>query len=164
MLALTALAGCGTRQLGTPAPVSTAPTSVAPKPAVAARPAPSPPPVAAVQPSAPSRRARNWDDYRVMAAQRMVAANQSTTYTGLVPEPLLAVPVLEVELNADGSVKRIEVMRQPSQARDTVQLAIDAVRRAAPFGDVSHLPKPWKFNEVFLFDDGRRFKPRSLDL
>ena len=81
-----------------------------------------------------------------------------------VPQPLLAIPVLEVELNADGSVRRIVVQRQPSQARDTVQLAIDAVQRAAPFGDVSHLPRPWKFSEVFLFRDDRRFKPRALDL
>jgi hypothetical protein len=37
------------------------------------------------------------------------------------------------------------------------------VRRAAPFGDVSHLPRPWKFTETFLFNDDRHFKPRSLD-
>jgi hypothetical protein len=28
---------------------------------------------------------------------------------------------------------------------------------------VSHLPRPWKFSEVFLFDDDRKFKPRLLD-
>ena len=33
----------------------------------------------------------------------------------------------------------------------------------APYGGVSRLPRPWKFSEVFLFDDNRRFKPRSLD-
>ena len=72
-------------------------------------------------------------------------------------------PVLEIELNGDGSVRRVTVQRQPSQATDTVQLAIDAVNRAGPFGDVSHLPRPWKFSEVFLFRDDRRFKPRALD-
>jgi hypothetical protein len=92
-----------------------------------------------------------------------VAANPGGTYTGAPPDILLAIPVLEVELNADGSVRRIEVLRQPRQARDTTQLAIDAVRRAAPFGDVSRLPRPWKFVETFLFDDDRRFKPRTLD-
>ena len=71
--------------------------------------------------------------------------------------------MLEIELNADGSVRRIEVLRQPRQARDTTQLAIDAVRRAAPFGDVSRLPRPWKFSETFLFDEQRRFKPRTLE-
>jgi len=76
---------------------------------------------------------------------------------------LLAIPVLEVELRSDGHIAKINVLRQPSQALDTTQLAIDAVQRAAPFGDVSRLPKPWKYTEAFLFDDDRRFKPRTLD-
>jgi outer membrane biosynthesis protein TonB len=71
--------------------------------------------------------------------------------------------VLEIELNADGSVKRIEVLRYPRQAKDTTQLAIDAVRRAGPFGDVSRVPKPWRFTETFLFNDDRKFKPRTLE-
>ena len=93
----------------------------------------------------------------------MVAASPNGTYTGAVPEPLLAIPVLEIELNGDGSVRSVRVQRAPSDAPDTVQLASDAVRRAAPYGDVSHLPRPWKFSEVFLFRDDRRFKPRSID-
>ena len=112
---------------------------------------------------APIVRARNWDDFKVLAGHRMVASNPNGTYTGVVPEPLLAIPVLEIELNGDGSVRRVNVQRRPSQATDTVQLAIDAVNRAAPYGDVSHLPRPWKFSEVFLFRDDRRFKPRVLD-
>jgi hypothetical protein len=99
----------------------------------------------------------------VNAAHRLVAANPGLVYTGAVPDPLLAIPVLEIELNADGSIRHIDVMRPPRQAKDTVQIAIDAVRRAAPFGDVSRLPKPWKFTETFLFNDDRKFKPRTLD-
>jgi hypothetical protein len=107
--------------------------------------------------------ARAWDDYRVNFGKRLVAANPTSTYTGAVPEPLLAIPVLEIDLNRDGSVRSMRVQREPSQAGDTVQLAMDAVRRAAPFGDVSHLPQPWRVSEVFLFRDDRKFKPRSLD-
>lgn len=106
--------------------------------------------------------ARNWDEFKLLAARRLVQANPAT-YIGKPPEPLLAIPVLEVELNRDGTVRRIDVLRRPGQAPDTVQLAIDAVHRAAPFSDVSRLPRPWKFSEVFLFDDNRRFKPRTLD-
>lgn len=156
-----AVAGCArVTGLGgaAPAPAPT-PASPAPTPSTA-RPAPAPPPAAA---RTPATSARNWDDYRRFAAQRIVSANPGATYDGRPPEPLLAIPVLEIELNADGSVRRIDVLRHPSQARDTTQLAIDAVRRAAPFGDVSRLPRPWKFSEVFLFDDNRRFKPRTLD-
>lgn len=100
---------------------------------------------------------------RLQVAQRLVAAHPATTYTSPAPDPLLAIPVLEVELNADGSVRRIQVLRQPREARDTTQLAIEAVRTAAPYGDVSRLPKPWRFSETFLFDDQRRFKPRTLE-
>lgn len=107
--------------------------------------------------------ARGWDEYKVRVGQRLVAANPDATYTGAVPEPLLAIPVLEVELNGDGSVRRVLVQRHPSQAAETVQIAVNAVQRAAPFGDVSHLPKPWRFSEAFLFREDRRFKPRSLD-
>ena len=106
---------------------------------------------------------RNWAEVRQQAAHRMVVANPTLTYGGPVPDPLLAISVLEIELNADGSVRRIEVLRRPRQALDTVQIAIDAVHRAAPFGDVSRLPKPWRFTETFLFNDERRFKPRTLD-
>jgi hypothetical protein len=148
---LSLLASCSTRSSSeVPATPAPAPTRTITVPATAG----SLPPPGAV---------RNWNEVRLQAARRLVAANPQTTYTGEVPEPLLAIPVLEIELHADGSVRHIDVMRKPSQALDTVKLATDAVYRAAPFGDVSRLPKPWRFTETFLFDDDRKFKPRTLD-
>lgn len=132
-----------------------------------------PPPLETVKPTAEAAREgsklpapktmRTWAEVRHQAALRLVAANPDITYMGKVPDQLLAIPVLEVELNADGSVRRIEILRPPRQAKDTLQTAADAVRRAAPYGDVSRLPKPWKFVETFLFNDERKFKPRTLD-
>ena len=126
----------------------------------------TPPPTEATAPgelAMPGALAADWDDYKLRAAERIVAANPQRTYDGPVPDVLLAIPVLEIELEADGRVRAIHVQRVPGQATDTVQLAIDAVRRAAPFGDVAHLPPPWRFTEVFLFDNDRRFKPATLD-
>ena len=136
-----------------------------PLPPPAPRPTGPTPPAAAGTPQRlpAASAARSWDELRQQAARRLVAANPDGTYSGSVPEVLLAVPVLEIELHRDGSVRRIEVLRAPRQAADTVQIAIDAVRRAAPFGDVSRLPKPWRFAETFLFNDDRKFKPRTLD-
>jgi hypothetical protein len=122
----------------------------------------APAPVASVA-AAPPVAARKEDTLKLMVAQRIVAANPTITYDGPAPDPLLAIPVLLIELDADGSVRRIEVLRQPRRARDTTQTAIDAVRRAAPYGDLARYPKPWKFTESFLFDDERRFKPRTLE-
>ena len=107
---------------------------------------------------------RNAQELRLQVARRLVAAHPDTSYTVPAPDRLLAIPVLEIELNADGSVRRIEVLRKPSTGDETIALAIAAVRRAAPFGDVSRLPKPWKVVETFLFDDALRFKPRTLEM
>ena len=159
-LGLCALAACQTP----PPPAARAP---APAPAPPARVTQAPahaPAAAAAAPTAPySRPARTVDEYQRQIAARLMAANPKITYTTRAPEILLAIPVLELEVNVDGSVRRIGVMRAPSEATDTIQIAIDALRRAAPFGDVSQVPKPWKFTEVFLFDDSRHFKPRILD-
>lgn len=166
-LAIAALCtGCGPATRQAPVPVEARPLPPTEAAQHGTPKAPTPPDVAdaAPRPPAPYRSARDWDDYRQQAARRLVAINHATCYDGPVPEPLLAIPVLEIELNGDGSVRRIHVMRKPTQALDTVQLAIAAVQRAAPFGSVTHLPRPWKFTETFLFDEQRRFKPRTLDL
>lgn len=143
------------------------PASVAAPPTASARPPDATAPAAAV-PAGPLKLSapvtpRDWTHARRQAAERMVAANPHLAYADRTPDVLLAIPVMSIELNADGSVRRIEVMRYPKQARDTVQLAIQAIRNAAPFGNVSRLPKPWRFNETFLFNDHRKFKPMTLD-
>ena len=133
----------------------------APAPQTARVPSPAPAPRAAPAPY--TRPARTVDEYKRQIALRLVAANPKITYTTRAPDILLAIPILEVEVNGDGSVRHIGVIRVPTQATDTIQIAIDAIRRAAPFGDATQVPKPWKFTEVFLFNDDRHFKPRILD-
>ena len=156
LAALSLLAGCSSSPPPAPAP--------APAPAAGSGQsiAKAPAPAGSARLGAPAA-VRNWNELRRQAAQRLVAANPGGTYLGVPPEPLLAIPVLEVELNGDGSIRKIETLRYPREAKDTVQLAVDALHRAAPFGDVSRLPKPWRFTESFLFNDDRKFKPRTLD-
>lgn len=147
---------CSTTNREPPPPALGVPTRSAAEAAAAAGPV--------VQaPLPPAQPPRNWKEMRRHFAERVVEANPKGIYLTEAPEVLLAIPVLEIELKRDGSIDRIVVLRKPRQAQDTTQLAIDAVRRAAPFGDISHLPRPWKFTETFLFQDDRRFKPRTLD-
>jgi hypothetical protein len=101
---------------------------------------------------------------RLQLAQRLVAAHPDTSYLSRTPDRLWAIPVLQVELNADGSVRQIVVLRHPTTGDEATALAIAAVKRAAPYGSLARLPKPWKVIETFLFDDALRFKPRTLDI
>ena len=170
LAALLALAGCsnppptGSAGTGPAAGAASPGTATAPRsPGQPQSSAPVHAPAAAVDQLGPPKTPRSHAELRRQAAQRLVAANPDRCYMGVVPEVLLAIPVLEVELASDGHVRHIKVLRRPGQALDTVQLAMDAVHRAAPYGNVSALPKPWVFNETFLFNDQRKFKPRTLD-
>ncbi len=111
----------------------------------------------------PPERPRDMDELQLQFARRLVAASPGASYLHRAPDRLLAIPVLEVELHPDGRVRRISVLRRPTTGDEAIELAVAAILRAAPFGDVSHLPQPCKVVEMFLFDDDLRFKPRTLD-
>jgi len=161
------LGGCSNSpSLSKPGATPAQPTQVRPEPVPADRSSPAAPPAPLAPKStglAPPKQPRSHAELRAQAAQRLIEANPDMTYLGEVPPILLAIPVLEVELRHDGSIKHIHILRRPGQAPETLQMAIDAVHRAAPFGNVSRLPEPWKFSETFLFNDQKRFKPRTLD-
>lgn len=139
-----------------PAPPPAAPRLEPQEPA----PAPAvPAPVAAAP--APSR---HWDEYKLRAARRIAQASAGTgeTFAGPLPEPLQSIPVLQVQLNRDGSVRHIAVLRTPKFSPQTVEMAKKAIRRAAPFEPVGALPVPWQFSETFLYNEDLKFQLRSL--
>lgn len=150
------------------APLASAATSAALAPATLPRTEPLAPLEPPLRPPryvklGPPATPRSPEELRLQMAERLMAAHPDTTYTGPVPDRLLAIPVLEIELNADGSVRHVRVVRRPTTGDEAIELAIAAVHRAAPYGNVSRLPKPWKVVETFLFDDDLHFKPRTLD-
>ena len=154
-LGLCALSACQA-----PAPQATA---RAPAPTPRVTPAPVPAPAPAPAPAPYTRPARTADEYKRQMGLRLIAANPAITYTRRAPDVLMGIPIIEVEVNADGSVRHIAVVRTPPEAAETVHVAIDAIKRAAPFGDASQVPRPWKFLQVFLFDYDGHFKPKVLD-
>ena len=109
--------------------------------------------------------ARTLDEFKKQAARRMVAAAPRHSYMGTPPPMMFGITILEIEVNGDGSVRNIGVVRPPANpaAAAVMDVAKEAIRRGAPYGDVSKLPKPWKWTEVFLFNDKSQFKPRTLD-
>jgi hypothetical protein len=106
--------------------------------------------------------ARDMQSYRALVGQKIVQSNSGVTFSGKLPDPLAAIPVIEITLNADGSIRGLDVRRAPRFYPETSQTAMDAIRRAAPFGSVAHLPQPWIFNETFLFNDALKFQVLSL--
>ena len=99
-----------------------APQAVARAPAPTA--APRPVPVPAPAPAPTVRPARTVDEYQRQIAARLIAANPKITYLTRAPDILLAIPVLELEVNADGSVRHIGIMRTPTQATTNTSATI----------------------------------------
>ena len=142
-----------------PARPAAPPVVDAKPPPVAVRP---PAPVPATPVPAPPAPARNWNEYRIRAAQSIASVNAPLMFKGPVPERLASIPVLEVQLNRDGSIRQIDVLRTPKFSPETVQLAMQAVRRVGNFGPVGHLPQPWRFSETFLYNDDLKFQLHTL--
>lgn len=143
-----------------PAPVVVpAPVPVRPPAPPVAPPPPPPAPVPAPRVEAP---ARSWDEYKLRAAFKIVQANPGATYTGPIPDPLRSIPVLQIHLNRDGTVRSIDTLRVPRQSPETLQMAVQAIRKVASFGPVDHLPHPWQFSETFLYNDELKFQIRTL--
>jgi hypothetical protein len=111
----------------------------------------------------PAAPASNLAALRKQVAQRIVDTHPDETYTTKAPFNVLAAVSLLIELRPDGSVGSVQLLRRPSQAPETVDLAIDALRRAAPFGGVRGGRSSLTLTETFLFTHDGRFKPRSLE-
>jgi hypothetical protein len=114
------------------------------------------------QGSHPSANAPDMQAYRIQTAKKITQTNDALTFSGALPDPLASIPVIEISLNADGSIRGLDVRRTPRFYPETAQTALAAIRRAAPFGSVAHLPRPWVFNETFLFNDDLKFQLHSL--
>ena len=146
------VAGCTS---GPPTP----PAPPKPPPLPPSASAPDAPPVSAAGPVSSS--AGTPRDYRRDAANHLYEKYRARVYTGKLPPQLHAVGVLQVEINAKGSVTGLHWMRAPSHAPDVVAEIERSVRSASPF------PAPVKmgrvtYTDTWLWDKSGRFQLDTL--
>src|SRR5471032_729051 len=145
LLALSLLASCQ--------PTPPAPKVVQP---------PLPTPLPAPAPNIPHS-AATIDEYKVLVAQRIAGANTAATFRGVLPAMLPAIVVVEISVDRDGALANVRVRR--SRDEQASQVALDAVRLAAPCPRPLHLLKSGhhlEFSEPVLYDDDYHFQLRSL--
>lgn len=158
---ISVLAACASKRQppsAPPAPVSVpAPPPVyVPPPPVYAPPPPAPPVVYSMP------LVNTMAEYRRRAARLIMEANAGTVAAGKLQDPLRGIPVVSLQLNADGSIRSLDFLRQSQVAPETNNLAIQAIRRVANFGPLHNLPGPWQFNETFLYNDALKFQLRTV--
>ena len=148
------MAGCSNRRIEEPAPRPIP----APEPVFTPQPVPAPAP--APPPAGISRlpTVASWADYRRRAAQMIVANNPGASFVGAQPAQWSGIATVTVMVNADGSIRALDLMRGSRISPQVNDLALAAVRRAANYGPVGSLPQPWQFNETFLYNDNNKFQ------
>ena len=161
-----AVAGCASKSLPphtpVPAPAPARVPAPAPAPAVVTPPAPAAAPQVAPPAVSGLPAVRTWAEYRRRAAQMIMAANASAVAAGKLQDPLYGIPVVQIQLNPDGTIRNLDFMRQSKVGPETNNLALQAIRRITSFGPVGNLPGPWQFNETFLYNDALKFQLRTI--
>nr|WP_226494681.1 hypothetical protein [Hydrogenophaga taeniospiralis] len=122
--------------------------------------APLPPPATALEPT-PVSNAVSPRDYRRDGARHIYSKNGHRIYKGQMPPLMHAVGVLQVDLDRNGQVRKLNWMRAPSHAPDVVREIERTVMAAAPF------PAPVRlggvvYTDVWLWDKSGNFQLDTL--
>ena len=99
--------------------------------------------------------------YRRDAARHIYAAYPDKIYIGKLPPLVHAVLMLEMDVDAKGQVRNINLIRTPKHAPEVTEAVQEMIRRAAP------MPAPVrmggaKFTEIWLVDKSGRFQLDTL--
>jgi periplasmic protein TonB len=99
--------------------------------------------------------------YKVDAAKHVYKAYANQIYKGKLPPLVHAIVVLEVELDQNGAVRDVMMIRVPTHAPDVTARVKEMIHRVSP------MPAPQrmggvKFTEVWLVDKSGKFQLDTL--
>jgi hypothetical protein len=99
--------------------------------------------------------------YRKDGARHLYATYKDQVYKGKLPPLIHAIVVAEIDLDAAGNVRGINMIRTPSHAPDVTERVRQLIRQASP------LPAPkrlggTKYLDIWLVDKSGRFQLDTL--
>ena len=110
-----------------------------------------------------SSEAADGQAYRLDAARHVYAAFPSRIHRGKMPPMMYAVMITEAEVDAEGQVVNVKVVRPPAAAKEVTPWVVSLIRRAAPF------PPPVRmaggtavWREIWLVDKTGTFQVDAL--
>ncbi|HEX6703694.1 MAG TPA: hypothetical protein VF169_02955 [Albitalea sp.] len=99
--------------------------------------------------------------YRMDAARHIYAVYKDKIYRGKLPPLVHAIVVVEMELDANGQLRDIHLIRVPTHAPDVTAAVQEMIRRAAPMPAPSRLGGA-RFMETWLVDKSGQFQLDAL--
>lgn len=99
--------------------------------------------------------------YRLDGARHLYAVHAERIYRGKLPPLIHAVVVIEIELDAQGRVMEMLLVRVPSHAPDVAPAICDLIRQASPMPAPARMGGV-KYVETWLMDKSGRFQLDTL--
>lgn len=112
-------------------------------------------------PAPPASMATTPKAYRQDAAKHVYARNADRIYKGMLPPMLYAVGVLQVSLDGQGRVTRLQWMRAPTHAPEVVSEIERTVRSSAPFPAPARMGRV-VYTDTWLWDKSGHFQLDTL--
>jgi hypothetical protein len=99
--------------------------------------------------------------YRMDAARHIYASYPELIYKGKLPPLVHAIVVLEMDLDANGQLRSINMIRVPTHAPDVTATVKEMIRRASPMPAPKRLGGA-RITEIWLVDKSGRFQLDAL--
>lgn len=101
-------------------------------------------------------------EYRLDAARHLYTAYPGRIYRGKLPPLMYSVMVVETEIDAEGQVRGVNVVRKPA-ADEVGPWVVSMIRGAGPFPVPAKLPgKTVRYTDIWLVDKSGRFQVDTL--
>ena len=119
-----------------------------------------PAPVRGAEAPAPSA-ATSAAQYRMEAARHLYARYPQQVLRGKVPAHVYAIVVTETDVDAQGRVLAVRVLRGPASAQEVTPWVVAMIRQAAPLPPLQRM-KRTRYVETWLVDRSGQFQVRTL--
>ena len=99
-------------------------------------------------------------EYRSDGARHLYAAYSKHIHKGKMPPLLYGIAIIETEIEANGDVRSVRVVRQPAAA-EVGPWAVAMIKKASPFPPPEKMGAV-KYTEIWLVDKSGRFQLDTL--
>jgi hypothetical protein len=101
-------------------------------------------------------------EYRIDAARHIYTAYPGRIFRGKLPPLMYSVMVVETEIDSEGQVRAVNVVRKPA-ADEVGPWVVSMIRGAGPFPVPAKLPgKTVRYTDIWLVDKSGRFQVDTL--
>jgi hypothetical protein len=101
-------------------------------------------------------------EYRIDAARHLYTAYPGRIFRGKLPPLMYSVMVVETEIDSEGQVRAVNVVRKPA-ADEVGPWVVSMIRGAGPFPVPAKLPgKTVRYTDIWLVDKSGRFQVDTL--